>query len=255
MNPPAKYAYVQSRLYARQGMRPDETVWRQLQAQTDLSVYLLSARKTVLRPWVLALHAGDPAHVMESALLNQYKYYVEQLARWIPVWRDAVLWVCVLTEIPSVQFLLDGRTAPQWMLNQSDLQAAGSVTMDKRIEALSHLPFRPLLEGWQGGMTLTQAWLYHWYDLMPQLDSRSNEGVQAFVNVLQEHKEHFAQSDPAQAGSVREALFKQLTHMFHRYTFQPVALFIHLALVAADLERLRGDIVSRSLFAHIKEHL
>jgi hypothetical protein len=36
---------------------------------------------------------------------------------------------------------------------------------------------------------------------------------------------------------------------FRRYSFQPAAACAHLALIALDLEKLRGDLVRRVLFS------
>ena len=41
--------------------------------------------------------------------------------------------------------------------------------------------------------------------------------------------------------------------MFRKYNFQPMTSFVHLALVALDIERLRGDIMQRSLFVSYSE--
>jgi hypothetical protein len=47
----------------------------------------------------------------------------------------------------------------------------------------------------------------------------------------------------------REVLVGRLGGVFRRFSFQPAAAFAHLALVALDLEQLRGDLLSRKLFA------
>jgi hypothetical protein len=49
--------------------------------------------------------------------------------------------------------------------------------------------------------------------------------------------------------SVREALLTQLTAIFRRYSFQPVACYAHLALTALDLMSLRAELLRRRLFA------
>ncbi len=54
---------------------------------------------------------------------------------------------------------------------------------------------------------------------------------------------------PAAAGDPRDALIMKLTGVFRRYSFQPAAAVAHLGLVALDLEKLRGDLVSRQLYA------
>ena len=51
-------------------------------------------------------------------------------------------------------------------------------------------------------------------------------------------------------GSVsRQQLVSGLNHAFRRYSFEPAAACAHLGLVALDLERLRWELLQRSLFA------
>ena len=51
----------------------------------------------------------------------------------------------------------------------------------------------------------------------------------------------------------RRDLAQTVTRLFRRHGGTPVAVFCHLALVALDLERLRGDLVRRALFEPAKE--
>jgi hypothetical protein len=41
--------------------------------------------------------------------------------------------------------------------------------------------------------------------------------------------------------------------MFRKHAFQPAAVFIHLLLVALDMERLRGSVMQRALFPGYRE--
>ena len=51
----SRFNYVQARLQARHGARPDEERWRLLESTTDMGGYLQQARNTGLAPWVQVL--------------------------------------------------------------------------------------------------------------------------------------------------------------------------------------------------------
>ncbi|MEO5363643.1 MAG: hypothetical protein H7838_08475 [Magnetococcus sp. DMHC-8] len=54
--------------------------------------------------------------------------------------------------------------------------------------------------------------------------------------------------DSGAARQARQRLQQQLRELFRRQIGQPAALFIHLALLALDFERLRGGLVLRALY-------
>jgi hypothetical protein len=58
---------------------------------------------------------------------------------------------------------------------------------------------------------------------------------------------HALASGTTASGQLRDALRTRLAFMFRRYSFQPAAAFAHLALVALDLQILRGALVRRAL--------
>ena len=71
---------------------------------------------------------------------------------------------------------------------------------------------------------------------------------------LQAHLRHHLRSsrqDDSVERSQRacEQLSEKLTYEFRRFTHQPAAALLHLALIVLDLERLRAGLVRRSLFA------
>ena len=49
-------------------------------------------------------------------------------------------------------------------------------------------------------------------------------------------------------GNISDALASRLNYAFRRYSFQPAAACAHLALIAFDLQQLRGELVRRALF-------
>jgi hypothetical protein len=66
--------------------------------------------------------------------------------------------------------------------------------------------------------------------------------------MLQHTRAASADTGPSTADQ-RQALLSKLTTAFRKYSFQPAAAFCHLALVALDLEMLRGDLLRRKLFS------
>ena len=244
-----RFVYTQTRLQARHGMRPDERTWRQLEAQSELASYLQVARQTGLRPWVITLHAHDSHHLLESTLLRLYRSYIDEVAHWQPrPWQPAVQWLTILMDLPTLQHLLTGNTARPWMADDTQLKAFTLSNVEQRIQAMQDSPYAPLLQGWQAGQNLEQAWLTHWQKLWPEQKPSANATLLALLQTLQEHRDQFLHAGAAQAWPLRTMLTKRLSILFRRHSYQPATAFIHLALVALDMERLRGDIIQRRLF-------
>lgn len=251
MNRLSQYAYTQTRLQARHALRPSDGTWRYVETQKELTGYLQSARRTELRQWVLALHTRSPYHTLEAALRHQYRDYIEQTARWQPApWRDAVRWIKRLADLPALQHLLLGNTALSWMLEDKQLQAFTGVNLNQRLLALQQSDCAPLLRHWQSGLSLVDAWLAQWRALWPSANAQCVKPIDLLIALLRTHLKEFPQLPPDEGWRARQALAHQLTRLFRRYTNQPAAVFVHLALVALDIERLRGGIARRGAFAY-----
>jgi hypothetical protein len=88
----------------------------------------------------------------------------------------------------------------------------------------------------------------HWRSLWPQrhADNRALLDIAATINA---HVERLGRAGLQETSApYRRDLVLRLTRMFRRHSGSPAALFCHLALVALDLERLRGDLIRRRLF-------
>jgi hypothetical protein len=253
MNTTARFAYAQARLQARHGLRPDERVWRQLESVGDLGVYLQVARNTVLRPWVAGLHPGHSAHVIEFTLRQQYRRTIDEAAHWMPAgWRDAVRWVRRLPDLPALQYLLTGATAPGWMQDDPELRLYASSTLAVRMQALQSSDCATLLLGWQRGEPLYAAWLERWRGLWPG-PARVTAGLDALIRLLHRHFGALSLHSGAVSAPLHETLSRELNHAFRRYSFQPAAVFAHLGLVALDVHKLRAQLLQRALFAGLTE--
>jgi hypothetical protein len=51
----------------------------------------------------------------------------------------------------------------------------------------------------------------------------------------------------------RQQLVAGLNYVFRRYSFEPAAACAHLGLIALDMEKLRGELLQRALFAETAE--
>jgi hypothetical protein len=65
---------------------------------------------------------------------------------------------------------------------------------------------------------------------------------------IEDHLSSFRQSTPAAAWDLRQALRERLRLQFHLRLLAPVSVFLYLALILLDLERLRAELLRRALF-------
>ena len=119
----------------------------------------------------------------------------------------------------------------------------------KSVEWSASLTYLPALQHLLSGNTV-QEWMVQ----EPLLK-------QFAVTHLEQRTNAFLQSEYApllhawQAGAWRhrQQLAHKLTMLFRKYSYEPVAVFIHLLLIAVDIERLRGGIMQRCLFPGYRE--
>ena len=247
MSNAADFAYMQVRLQARHGRRPDEQLWQRLQGTAGLANYLQAARQTTLLPWVSGLHASHGSHDIEHTLRSLLRDYVDLVARWLPVqWRSTILWTRLLPELPAIQHLLQGEAAPAWMLNNPRLRPFTSENEHTRIRAMLESGWRDVVQAWQQGKAPADAWMENWRRRWPG-PVRLHTGLQHLCTLFQPQ----VKPPPVAAGHTarqRALLAEQLASAFRRYSFQPAAACAHLALVTLDLERLRAELITRALF-------
>lgn len=244
------FAYAQTRLQARHGMRPDARTWRRLASIGDLLHFLQTARTTPLRPWVLHFTAETSIHDVELSLRAQFRHYVWEVANWQPApWRSAVLWVKRLPDLPALQHLLLGQPIPRWVRQDPTLQPFAIESRPALIEALRNSDCGPLLQAWQEGIGLSESWLQHWRTLWPKAGTMLTTPLELCTKRIQTYLVDLSKQ-PAGSSSqkARAVLAEQLTRDFRRHTHQPAATFVHLGLVALDLQQLRGALVRRAVF-------
>jgi hypothetical protein len=244
------FGYVQARAQARLAGLPREGDWQRLDATRSLAAFLEEARATALKPWVAGLSGASDAHDIDRAIRAIFRAEVEAVARWVPeAWRAAVLWLQWLPQLLVIgQALASGR-APGWMAGDPFL--AGFVdprgALDRRVLETAELG--PLVEAVAEGKDLGETWLDGWRSRHPTTSPRFRRGLEQFTTTLLAHQRRFLMVGPDRTWPLRRELELRLRHLFHVYLLQPAGLFVYLALVLLGLERLRGALVGRALFA------
>jgi len=249
MSVTASFAYVQVRLQARHGARPDEVLWRQLQGTSDFAHYLQLARHTSLRHWVETLGPGQGSEEIENELRRVFRRHVDEVAAWVmPAWRPAVLWVRRLPDLPALQHLFGDERVPAWILNDPEFHDMGCLPPDARLDALRQSDCAVFFSAWQSGESLPDAWLAHWRTLWPRA-VHHDQGLGVVGKALHQYL-RVQQADTSGSVEARcEALQLQLLSAFRRYSFQPAAVFSYLGLSVLEMVRLRGELLVRQLFA------
>jgi len=249
VNHRARFAYAQARLQARHGLRPTEQLWRQLASTGDLGNFLQQAQRSTLRPWVLGMQAAQGSHVLELSLRQRFRNYTDAVARWQPdYWGTVVRPVKRLPDLPALQHLLRGETAPHWMLEDAGLLPFTSENMASRLETLRNSDCDYLAVAWQRGEPLYKAWLEQWRHQWPA-SRRLVSGLAYLGRLFQQYLQAAGKGQAASGGLPRQQLVAGLEYAFRRYSFEPAAACAHLGLVALDLEKLRGELLRRALFA------
>lgn len=247
-----RFAYAQARLQARYSELPNEADWQRLSAMRSLSGWLEEARSGALKAWVKGFSANSDSHDIERGLRAQFVDTVEQVARYLPApWRDAVLWCRWLPLLGLFDHLgrqpgtEAGSTAalPGWVSQDDRLSA---LVDDGVIDATAarQAGIDALLSGEGAG----QQWLDGWRQRWPRCKRDYLGAVDALAARCAAHLDAFRDSPSDKTWPLRQALRERLRLQFHLRLLQPVAVFIFLALVALDLERLRRALLDRALF-------
>ena len=245
----ARFAYAQARLQARHGARADAQLWRRLGAIGDFTSYLQAARRSALRPWVLGIQVSESSHSIELHLRQQFRGYVNEVAQWLPPrWSDSVRWVKRLPDLPALQYLMNGEAARAWMLEDPALRVFASETIAPRLDAMRNSDVEPLLTAWNRGDALPGAWLDQWQRLWP-VQQKSGSGLIYLADLLRHHMQSLNTPGAVSTDELRSQVERRLGVAFRRYSFEPAASCAHLALIALDLEKLRGELARRLLFA------
>lgn len=244
-----RYDYVQARLQARHGQRPDAALWQRLGALRDLALFLQTARASGLRPWLDGFAPETPPHRMEQLLRQRFRAEAAHVARWQPrPWQAATAWLAHWIDLPALAGLLRGERTPEWMLDDPDYGALAVLPPAARTEALQHGRWAALgREFAHGHGTLREAWLAHWRRLWPHADARARAQTERLAEALGPARDGPA-GTPVQDSLQREQWRVWLNFRFRQMPRAPVTSLLHLFMLAQDMERLRGELLRRRLF-------
>ena len=182
----------------------------------------------------------DLTPMIDCVFLLLIFFCVHSIRIYAPAWRDATRWFGVLVDLQLVAGLLRGdeRALAAWpeLSANADVGARAEVLRSAGCAPLAALP----QDG--GASTLTAAWLAEWRRRLPP-GARRDRALSAPAEWLVPRLRDETAERAAAAEPVRRALVK----LFRHHAFSPVAVYAHLALVALDVERLRGGVAVRSL--------
>lgn len=219
----AGFSYVQARIQARHGTRPDESDWSRLESCESAHAYLEAARTGVLSAWAEGLNADDGIHRLEASIRRSWRRYLEQVASWSPEpWRDAIEWCGCLPDVPTAAHLAAAEEPPEWLAQDKEAEAETPGSLDE--------------------------WREEWRARMPSPDSEARAGLAALAAAVDKWIADNRDPEPAsvsRTASLHERLEHRVTTVFRRHALGPAAVFAHLLLTALDLQRFRGGLARR----------
>lgn len=242
MRPPPEGALelAQARLSARFGSLPDDALWARLSAIRDHAILLDAMRTSVMARWVRGIVATDGAHRIECAVRVAWREEVRQVAAWMPpAWQQAVHWWTTFLDLPLLQHLGRGGPMPCWLAADPayrETDAPGTLR--------DLAPWRLARKMVATGDDAPRAWLAAWRVRCADPDTAGLDTLARLLRIGQPLSPRITSSS-AGIASRRRAL----TLLFRHMTLEPMAAFCYLAIVAIELERLRGELVRSVLFA------
>jgi hypothetical protein len=246
-----------ARVLARHGERLGPADWRRIEATRDWTPALEVARSTALRPWLDGITADSGVAQVEGTLRRHWRGVVSETAAWMPApWQAAVAWCAWLPDLPLLQHLARGGEPPPWMRDDDAWRALAAAQPPSRASVLAAGPAGALAAAWTAPDDAGRAWLLEWRKRVPRRVRARTAGatpdsagasLEALVRVLRDHAKVFGVAAPSQGWALRGALRSRLVQLLRRSALQPAMAFVHLALCALDLERLRAELLRRLL--------
>jgi hypothetical protein len=233
--------FAWARLCARHGQRVDDASWRRIEHARAFAPTLELARATALAPWLVSITAESSPAQIEAGLRGHWRAHVTEIAGWLPrPWQAAVAWCAWLPALPALQHVARGGVAPAWLGEEWPAGAgAGLHTNAAAVDLLRQAKPAP---------TVGSIWVEHWRALLPAHERARAGALAQLVLTLQAHGAVFASAPAGQGWPQRAALRVRLLRLYRNATLAPAAIFIHLALAALDVERLRAELLRRAWF-------
>lgn len=233
-----------ARIAARWGDRPEEGLWRRIQITRPLAAVLDLARASALSGWIGSLDAATDLHRIDRQFRLHWRRRVDEVAGWMPAcWQPALLWCASAADLPAWDRWAHGGPLPAWMTDDAPLARMTEPGAQPDTEPTRRFAKAVRREpAW-----LLRHWIASWRALLPRVaPARAIERILA--PPLQQHLAAFTAPDAVDGWAMRRELEARLSLLWRRHPAEPVAAFIHLALVALEGERLRGELARRAAF-------
>jgi hypothetical protein len=241
--------YAHARLHARHGQRVDEAAWRRIEVVRKFGPLLTLARGTALQPWLVGVTAESSSHQIESTLRGHWRALVNEVVGWMPPpWQPALAWCAVLPDLAPLQYLARGGEPATWMRDDRSTRELCVAQPQARAALLAAGPLAALVGAWPAPQAIGPAWQAEWQRRLPHPLGAADDALGQVVRALTAHRAGFAEAPAGQGWLMRGELRVRLSLLLRRAALEPAAAFIHLALCAIDLERLRAELMRRVLF-------
>ncbi|MGE5154451.1 MAG: hypothetical protein ACM3ST_10570 [Bdellovibrio bacteriovorus] len=243
------FAYPQARVQARYAALPTETEWQRLAGARTLGAYLEDARVGPMRPWVKGFSALSGAHDVERGLRALAWEQVQEVAAWVPgAWRPSVAWIAWLPFLAVLEQLARTAPLPRWLAQDPRLAELLDDDGVASADALERRGLTVLVSEGDAEQVLSR-WVNAWQSRLPTLRRGTTRQLELFSRDLRAHLAVFRRSSPDAAWGLRQTLRERLRLRFHQHPLQPLTVFLYLALILLDLERLRGELVRRCVYS------
>ena len=243
------FGYAQARIQARYATLPTETEWQRLAGARGLGAYLEEARVGPLGPWLKGVSALSGTHDVERGFRALAWEQVQEVAAWVPrAWRPAVQWVAWLPFLACFEELARARPLPPWVLQDTRLR---DLLDDKGVpspRAMQQHGLTPLVAPGDAEH-LASRWAQEWRDRWPAPGRGERRPMEDLADEIGAHLRAFRQGGADNAWGLRRQLRERLRLRLHQRLLQPLTVFLYLAMVFLDLERLRGELLRRCLFS------
>lgn len=254
--------YAHARASARLAQRPGDRIWTQVRSARTVAALLEALRASPAAPTVSGIEARANADDIERAFRQQLRGRIADVSRWGPQeWRAAVQWTRHLVDLPGLVQLLGSEPPAKWIATDPALAGIAGASLSERRAILLGGELAPIvraLDARPGDGAATalheglDAWRLRWRRLWPRCPADDRLQIVALERDIVTHLTRFASAPTDQTTPMRTALAACALRYMRRNPAQPVALFGFLIVMAADLERLRGEFALRSLFAQAR---
>jgi hypothetical protein len=235
-----RHAYAGARLHARFARRPGAAQWGTLEASRTAEHYL-----DVLRAgrWLRVPEGAlsIDADARERWLREAWREACAEVGAWYGAARASTFeWLAVLADLDALERLRAGTALPAWIHDDRWLGVLAQAATGARIERLAATPYAPLGDAWRGSAPLLDAWRARWRASWRDAEPRAS-------GALTQLEAAVAASAALAAGARRDAIEDAAHRAFRRGAGTAVAGVAYLAVVALQLERIRGGIAARTI--------